>query len=238
MKHWLWFLCALSAAANAQMFRCTGTDGKIQFADRPCLGSAEVSVVKEHNTRISQQDQYSARMRTARMQDELRQQESDRSTAIARYNAEQRRQATSPTKSIADTPSTSDADAVTACIKDVERRGASQNTKAELIAACRTSGASQRNSGISGELVNDCIKGVERTASSEQTKSREIARCHGADVQPEPVAIAKPRPLVITSCDQGGCFDDAGHHYMKSGSFLYRDDGKTCMQTGNMISCQ
>lgn len=238
MKHLLWFLCVLPVIANAQMFRCTGTDGKIQLSDRPCLGAAEVSVIREHNSRVSERDQYNARMRTARMQDELRQQENDKAVAIARFNAEQQQRATLPKKGIAENPSTADANAVAACIKDVERRGASQNTKAELVAACRTSGTSQRNSGISGGSVDDCIKGVERTASNEKTKSREIARCHGADVQPEPVAVPKPRPLVITSCNPGGCYDDAGHHYMKNGDFFYRDDGKACMQTGNMLNCQ
>jgi len=88
-------------------------------------------------------------------------------------------------------PQPNDADAVANCVRDVERRGASQNVKAELIAACQSAGQTQRSKNLASDTVSDCVRNVERTGASEKDKSRQIAVCHGGDVKPEPVLHVK-----------------------------------------------
>ena len=239
MKRWLWLLCALPIVAHAQIFRCKGADGKTQLSDRPCTGAAEVTVVKERSSYVSEEDQYNARLRTARMQGELQRQDDDKAAAIANHDNEQRRrEAATVTAKTNETTANADTEAVAACVKDVERRGATQNVKAEMIAACRTAGIAQRSTGMSSEAVSVCVKNVERTGASEKEKARQLATCHGGDVQPEPLPPPKAKPSTIVSCDRGGCWDDVGNRYNgAAGGTMFRGDGKACQKIGNTLHC-
>ena len=244
MKRWLWLLCALPIVAHAQIFRCKGADGKTQLSDRPCTGAAEVTVVKERSSYVSEEDQYNARLRTARMQGELQRQDDEKAAAIANHDNEQRRrEAATVTAKTNETTTTADAEAVAACVKDVERRGATQNVKAEMIAACRTAGMTQRASGISSEAVRSCVRDVERTGASEREKARQLATCHGGDVRDEPVQVVvkKPPPQlpsVMKSCFNGQCSDQYGNRFRKDimGNFE-TSDGRRCRQHGNELVC-
>lgn len=44
-------------------------------------------------------------------------------------------------------------------------------------------------------------------------------------------------PTNITSCDNGGCWDDRGNRYNGSGQIFFRSDGKTCNRVGTMLQC-
>lgn len=44
-------------------------------------------------------------------------------------------------------------------------------------------------------------------------------------------------PSNITSCDDGGCWDDRGNRYNGSGQTLFRSDGKVCNRVGTMLVC-
>lgn len=193
---------AFSFSAHAQVFKCKGDDGKTQLSDRPCMGAVQTEIVKDRGSYVSPEDQMAARQRTAQMQGEIYQKEQEKAQAAAAYNAEVKRQeAIDARKAETAKASAAESDAISSCIRDVERRGASQNAKAELISACRTSGVAQRSSGTTSDAVRECVRNVERTGASEKVKSRELARCHGADVQPEPPPPPKPKALF---CQQIG----------------------------------
>lgn len=52
------------------------------------------------------------------------------------------------------------------------------------------------------------------------------------------VPIPAPAPSVITSCDPGGCWDNFGNRYNGSGGPTYiRQDGRVCQNIGSMIQC-
>ena len=234
------FLLVVAVAAtnvNAQVFKCKGADGKIQFTDTPCKAGNSSEVVPDRAP-VTRQQQYEAQQRALQMQSEAATLDEEKAAAISAHQFQQQRQAAEADKrGAASKVAASDAEAIDACVRDVERRGASQNVKAEMIAACRTAGLVQRSTGLSGDIVSDCVKRVERTGASEKEKARQLATCHGADVQPEPPPPPKPRPTVITSCDRGGCWDDVGNRYNGSGGMMFRSDGKACLKVGNTLEC-
>lgn len=200
MFKYLLLLAMLVSSLNvaAQVFKCKGADGKIQFSDTPCRGATQSEIVKDRGSYVDPQDQYNAQQRTARMQSEIAAKDNEKAAAVAAYQGELKHQeAEAARKASASQAAANDADAVAACVRDVERRGAAQNVKAEMIAACRTAGLGQRSMGISGDAVSNCVKNVERTGASEKEKARQLAICHGGDVQPEPRLLPKPRPTTI-----------------------------------------
>ena len=245
LKYLLLALAIGSAGANAQVFKCKGTDGKIQFSDTPCKGAAQSEIVKDRGSYVDPQDQYAAQQRTARMQGEIAAKEDEKVAAVAAYQGKQKTQeAEAARKAAASQAASNDADAVANCVRDVERRGASQNVKAEMIAACRTAGLVQRSTGMSSDAVSNCVKNVERTGASEKEKARQLATCHGGDVQSEPLAVAaKPaefkHPAVVKNCFNGKCSDQYGTDYRKDvmGNVV-RQDGHRCRQHGNTLDCE
>lgn len=45
------------------------------------------------------------------------------------------------------------------------------------------------------------------------------------------------QPSVITSCDAGGCWDNMGGRYNRSGKAFFGPGGKACQQIGSMMQC-
>ena len=245
LKHVLLIAVALAAAsANAQVFKCKGEDGKIQFSDKPCIGAKQTELVPDRGWYVSPEQQYEAQQRTARMRDEIDAQKQEIATANAARHAEYKREeAISAQKSARTQAANNSADAVANCVRDVERRGASQNVKAEMIAACRTAGSTQRATGTPSSAVSECVKNVERTGASEREKARQIALCHGGDVQPEvyrpahPVALNPAPQAVIKSCNGPSCTDQFGNRYTTTQGKTVRSDGKRCYQQGTRLYC-
>jgi len=227
-----------SGSAMAQVYKCKGADGKLQFSDRPCPGANTAEIVPNKWGSVSAQDRLEAQQRASQMQQEANQLDAAKADAAARQRQDnQVAERAAAASAAANQQRQNDADAMAACVKDVERRGASQNVKAEMMAACRTAGAQQRASG-SSSLVSDCVKNVERSGASEKEKARQIALCHGGDVQPERLPPPAPiTPAVITSCDRDGCWDSKGRRYEERGNTLIRSDGKPCIRTGTTLQC-
>lgn len=245
LKHILLITIAcVATGANAQVYKCKGADGKIQFSDKPCIGAKQTELVPDRGSYVSPEQQYEAQQRTARMRDEINAQEQEVSAANAARHAEYKHeQAVSAQKSARTQAADNSADAVANCVRDVERRGASQNVKAEMIASCRTAGSSQRATGTPSSAVSDCVKNVERTGASEREKARQIALCHGGDVQPEvyrpahPVALNPAPQAVIKSCNGPSCSDQFGNRYTTTQGKTVRSDGKRCHQQGTRLYC-
>jgi len=53
MKIFPILLLALAGTAHAEIYKCTGADGRPQFSDKPCADDAEVVELKEGNSGIS-----------------------------------------------------------------------------------------------------------------------------------------------------------------------------------------
>lgn len=195
MLKYLFLLLVTFSATNvsAEVFKCKGADGKIQFSDTPCKGGNASQVIPDRAP-ITDQQRYEAQQRALQMQSEAAALDGKKAAAISAYQTHQQRQAAEgETRGAAAKVASSDADAINACVRDVERRGASQNVKAEMIAACRTAGIVQRSTGLSGDIVSDCVKRVERTGASEKEKARQLAICHGGDVEPRIYAPYRPQ---------------------------------------------
>ena len=171
-------LAILSVAVNAhaEVYKCKGPDGKTQFSDTQCkVGSTSERMPDK--APITEQQRVDAQQRNLQLQREVSASESPRNPA------------SQPTQSapVASAPQTvpNDSDAISSCIRDVERQGTSQKVKAEMIVACQTAGQTQRASGRSGDAVSECVRSVERTGASGTDKARQLAMCHGGDVKEE-----------------------------------------------------
>ncbi|MBS1229750.1 MAG: hypothetical protein H6R17_3027 [Proteobacteria bacterium] len=230
-------LASTAVSADADVFKCKGADGKVQFSDTACKADSTSELMPDRAP-VTQQQSHEAQQRGQRLQNEAAALDEEKASARAAQQAQQQRQDSEAVKKSATAKiSDDDAEAVATCVKDVERRGASQNVKAEMIAACRTAGSAQRSSGISSDAVSTCVRNVERTGASEKDKARQLALCHGGDVQPEPLPPPKPHPTTVTSCDKANCWDNLGGRYNKTGSKLIRSDGKVCQLIGNLLNC-
>ena len=243
LKSLLLFVLTIAAVqADAEVFKCQGTDGKIQFSDTACKAGNRTEVIPDRAP-VTQQQQYEAQQRGLQMQNEAAALDAGKATAQASQQPQQRRQEAETERTLAVSKATSnDADAVAVCVRDVERRGAAPNVKAEMLAACRTAGLVQRTAGISGDAVSNCVKNIERTGASEKEKARQIAICHGGDVQPEPILppVKKTSPaplLVIKNCTGSTCTDQMGSRYTTTQGKTVRSDGKRCYQQGNAFHC-
>ena len=170
--------------ANAEVFKCEGSNGKIQFSDTACTTGSRSQVLPDRAP-ITAQQQQDAQQRNQRLQNQTAEPDGEKVSAQAAPSSQTLN------------PAPNDADAVANCVRDVERRGASQNVKAELIAACQSAGRTQRSTNVASSAVDDCVRNVERTGASEKDKSRQIAVCHGGDVKPEPVLPVKPRSKLM-----------------------------------------
>lgn len=172
-------LAASATLANAEVFKCEGANGKIQFSDTACATGNRSQVIPDRAP-ISAQQQQDAQQKNQRLQDLAAEPAGEKVAAQASQSQTQN-------------PAPDDSAAVANCVRDVERRGASQNVKAELIAACQSAGQNQRAKNIAGDAVSDCVRNIERMGASEKDKARQIAVCHGGDVKPEPVVYVKDR---------------------------------------------
>ena len=233
-----------ASSAGAQVFKCKGADGKVQFSDKPCVGSKQTERLPDRTSYVTPEQQYEAQQRTARMRDEIDANAQEAAAANAVRHAEFRREQAAAAKQAEREQATANAsDAVAACVRDVERRGASQNVKAQMIAACRTAGTTQRATGTTSSAVSECVRNVERTGASEREKARQIALCHGGDVQPEvhhptrQATVNPPPQAVIKNCSGPTCTDQFGNRYTTTVGKTVRSDGKRCYQQGTRLYC-
>jgi hypothetical protein len=60
---------AVGGTADAQVYKCKGPDGKVQFSDKLCK-SANASEVVPDRMPVTRQQQYEAQQRARQMQDE------------------------------------------------------------------------------------------------------------------------------------------------------------------------
>ena len=191
-----------AGSADAQVFKCKGADGKTQFSDTPCPAGSRSELLPDRAP-VTRQQHEEALQRGRQIQDEAAAVDEEKSTAQATQPTRQARQDTGAGRQAAAEGATPDySDAVAACVRDVERHGASAGVKAEMIVACRTARPAQASSGLSGDALATCVRNVERTGASERDKTRQLATCHGADVQPEPLPVPRrktaPAPLTTT----------------------------------------
>lgn len=235
----------LYSHAHAQPRKCTATDGKVTYSDVACPDStaAERPVETRGNTldgsALREQVQ---KDKAAATHVETTQREHAAAEASSRQQAQAQAAAAAKVEA---QKAQSDEAAYANCVRDVERQSLTEDARAELFVACRTAGASQRQSGMSESAIRDCVRSVERTGAFPKDKVRQIAMCHGAHVLPEPpVVVLRPsvRPMGpprITTCSGNQCSDDAGQRYFKQqGTGLVREDGKACqLAAGNTVRC-
>ena len=235
----------LCLPAHAQTIKCTAADGKVTYSNVACPDSTQS--VKPVDTTGNTVDgsalrEQAQKDKAAATHIETTQREHAAAEASSRQQAQAR--ADSAAKQEAQ-KAQSDEAAYSSCMRDVERQSVTEDVRAELFAACRTAGASQRQNGMTESAVRECVRNVERTGAFPKDKARQMALCHGADVRPEPpVVVLRPSvrtmgPPRITTCSGNQCSDDAGQRYFKQqGTGLVREDGKACqLAAGNTVRC-
>ena len=238
-------LCLVGGPTHAQTIKCTAADGKVTYSNVACPDSTQS--VKPVDTSANTLDGSALRDQAQKDKATASHVETtQREHAAAEAASNQRAQAQAAAAAQQEAQKAqSDEAAYADCTRDVERQSPTEELKAELFAACRTAGASQRQSGVASAALRDCVRRVERTAANPTDKARQIAICHGADVQREPpVVVLRPSvrtmgPPRITGCSGNQCSDDAGQRYFKQqGNGLVRDDGKACqIAVGNTVRC-
>lgn len=233
------------AHAQAQTIKCTAPDGKVTYSNVACPDStaSKRTVETRGNTIDSSELRAQAQKnKAAAVQSETKEREqaaagaSNRQQAQAQAAAAARQEAQKAQR---------DESAYANCTRDVERQAVAEDVKAELFAACRTAGASQRQGEMTDAALSECVRSVELTGAFPREKARQIALCHGADVKPEPpVVVLRPSvrtmgPPRITICSGNQCSDGMGQRYFKQqGSGLVREDGKSCqLASGNTVRC-
>jgi hypothetical protein len=235
----------LCCPAQAQTIKCTAPDGKVTYSNVACPDSTQS--VKPVDTSANTLDGSALRDQAQKNKATVSHVEATQREHAA-AEATSRQQAQAQTAAAAKQQAQNaeqDSAAYANCTRDVERQSVTEDVRAELFAACRTAGASQRQSGMASTALRECVRSVERTAANPNDKARQIAVCHGADVKPEPpVVVLRPTvrtmgPPRITGCSGNQCSDDAGQRYFKQqGSGLVREDGKACqIAVGNTVRC-
>jgi hypothetical protein len=234
-------LTLISATAQAQTIKCTAPDGKVTYSNITCPDSTQS--VRPVETGGNTLDGSALREQAQKDKAAATQAEATERERAA-FEAGSRQQAAAAAKQESQKAQNDEA-AYGNCVRDVERQSVTEDVRAELFAACRTAGASQRQSGMTDAALRECVRGVERTGAFPQDKARQIAICHGADVKPEPpVVVLRPSartmgPPRVTTCNGNQCSDDAGQRYFKQqGTGLLREDGKLCqLAPGNTVRC-
>jgi len=235
----------LCATAQAQPRKCTAADGKVTYSDVACpeRTASERAVETRGNTLDgSSLREQAQKDKAAAAQSEATEQERAAQTANQRQQSQAQTAADAKQRAL---NAAGDEAANANCVRDVERQQVDETLKAELFAACRTAGASQRQSGMTEGALRDCIRNVERTGAPPWDKARQSAVCHGADVKPEPLVVVpvnrfRPhnQPKMLGACNANQCQDTAGQRYTKNGSVLVREDGKFCQLTAdNRVQC-
>jgi hypothetical protein len=136
------------------------------------------------------------------------------------------------------------------------------------VTACLAAHAQQSTPSARLQACNVAMQRYDAAAQAEdlqakaQAKSRVIKACYPVSgraptVQP-PISVGmerqaaepvKPAPtaqtLVIpgppnrlTVCDAGGCWDNLGNRYHRTGATLYGPAGKPCIRNGDWIECR
>lgn len=172
------FACS---SAHADLKKCIDPQGKVTYSDVACLGGSVP--MRATNAMANTVDGTGFRM-------EVHKEASERER-IAQEDLNRRQLQAQASEKSSQTAAAADKAAVAYanCVRDVERQGAPESVKAELFAACRTAGQSQRQTGLTDVALRDCVRNVERTGATGKDKARQLATCHGADVKPEPIAL-------------------------------------------------
>jgi hypothetical protein len=168
-----------------QVYKCVGTDGKYRFSDVHCKGIEKTEVVRDRTVGVLERERQEARQRIEKMREEIAAKEKEDEARIIQHQAEQKREEEIKARETKqDVEDAKRSGMISDCMRDVMRRGASQNIKAEMVAACRSAGVPQRVNGALVDSIRECVMNVERTNASEDEKTRQVAICHGADVEP------------------------------------------------------
>lgn len=227
----------LPTQANAQLFKCKTPSGGTVVSDTPCQGSNKTVDVRQFEE-VPQERQLQAAELQSKQSQQLRRLEAEEATVREQRRLSRQADDALQARQQADAATSKrNSEVISECVRDVERRGASPSTKANLIAACQSAPITQQARQTDDDSVKECVQSVERQGGSETVKARAIARCHGGDVQPTYRPRA-PVPTTITNCDPSGCWDNLGNRYNRNGSSGFtRNDGKLCQQVGTQLNC-
>lgn len=123
-----------------------------------------------------------------------------------------------------------------------ERNMRSIQNASRIIQARTSDAAGDAGAGIIDHDPNERIRAQDdrnmqrRMAEIEADRARQEDREARAEAAR---AAAVGRPTTITNCNAGGCWDNAGNRYNRTGNGqnFWRSDGRFCRATGSSMSC-
>lgn len=196
----------LSTTSEAQVFRCTNAAGKVEYSDSACISGTGRPVQVNQNSLPSS----GYRDQVLREENEqLRKQLEGKQTANRVQSS-----------TAANTPAAlgrTEADLA------AEKGGTIECARAKRNYEVATSSIQQNRNTAADELAmySACgIKPPDKTVIN-------VTNVHVGGVQ---------RPYRMTSCDSGGCWDNQGTRYNRSGGTLFGPRG-ACVQTGPTLRC-
>lgn len=234
-------LLVLTGAAQAQLRKCTGPDGRVTYSDVRCsTGAAESNVRANANTL----DNSGAR-RQARQEERQRDQEPSQpapsgATASTSCPSEQEiRNLETSANSITYNDKKKERDFLQteirrarACAKeggnytkdDWARIKEGQDSQGNITAKSRQTG-------------RDLADGVHSSASSDREQER-MRTDKLIEAERESRERARSAQAQITSCDKAGCWDTNGARYNRAaGGNFVRSDGEFCRRVGPALQC-
>jgi hypothetical protein len=228
--------------------KCIHPSGRVEFSDRGCDVNSQGTVLRQHSNTLDAS--------ASRQQNHVEPQRDDPSQSrIA--NQERVKTAVAPAQGVCPTDleiSNLETKASSITLRDVDRKF----LQAEIrrARACKKDGGSygaedwkqineaqnsvNRIDSRDSEAARVKAEGIHSVSASDGEKTRMIADKEIEARESAARAAAQASASTITSCDPGGCWDNLGRRFNKSGdvgNFL-RHDGNLCQSIGGLMQCK
>lgn len=205
------FSLLVAATANAHVFKCTDSQGKITFSGVPCAGDVQVDEVEIHQANVLNgplfKEEYGTLQESEQYEEDTEDgpfllvigqdpEEANNQRREKRHRTELCREASTPYPNIKPRRLTS--------------RQLAMKTACDL--------------GASYSEILQISLDHKSSAAESYSQSNQNNQNSG--------------PSVITHCDKGGCVDNSGTRYNNNGkSSFMSTDGRFCRKEGAMMNC-
>lgn len=210
-------LLLFGSQVYAQLYRCTGTNGKTTYSNFPCAHDEKAASVRVTDNAVESRELRNY----ARAQKE---QKYDRD-----YDGQGGQMAGLPARDMSKAQSYE----CKLAIKNASNQPTVSKTSArkiddERVKAAQVCGYNPWSGPSMVEMEADEVRAREQRKERRREEDRRAA---AEDSVPSP----------LTNCDQAGCWDTSGRRYNSTGSQtgnqFFRKDGKFCTRQGTMVQC-
>lgn len=208
-------MLVIASGASAQVNKCVDTKGKTVYSEQPCAADQRGGQLlgRQATEKNAEMDAYSAQSHRESLSRTLRQQRDAIDGPPRAREAE--REYESDQEPVAEAERSTAANSnPTSCDTWTPRKGCIGGSRATNPTW------SPRKGYTGGSSAEDRQRDERDRLAAEQ-------------------AARKAQPTSMTNCNAGGCWDNAGNRYNRTGdgSRFVRSDGKFCTTNGNFVNC-